>query len=215
MELLSFKKTKKILKDYGIDLVASITVEKRGDLARAIKKVGFPAVMKAISPEVIHKTDQGLVKVGLNSRAEVEEAYVEIERIIKKKNIPVEEILLQKQGKGIELICGIKKDPTFGQTIVFGLGGIFTEIIKDISFGICPLKKSEAVLMIKKIKGYKILTGYRGAPSTDINRLADFLRAVCRLALENSKIEGIDFNPVFASGKKILVADAKIMVKKE
>ncbi|MCL5011162.1 MAG: acetate--CoA ligase family protein, partial [Patescibacteria group bacterium] len=101
---------------------------------------------------------------------------------------------------------------TFGPVLSFGLGGIFVEVLNDIVFGICPINKKEAIKMIKKIKGHKILWGWRGQKPVDINKLADILVNVCKMAMENENIKEIDFNPAFASEKSVAVADAKIII---
>lgn len=207
--LLGFEKTKELLEKYQIPMVESLAIENIEQGIDFANKVGFPVVLKLISSDILHKVDKGLVKLNIQNEEGLEAHRADLSKNL---GLPYAELLIQKQVSGTELFVGIKKDKTFSSVISFGLGGIFVEVLKDVVFGICPISKTEAIEMIKKIKGYKILQGYRGQAPVNIEKLADILVNVSSLATENKEIEEIDFNPVMATENNILVVDAKIIL---
>ena len=225
--LLDWRKTEELLKKYQIPLVESLLIENAEQGIKFANRVGFPVVLKLLSPGDLHKTDKGLVKLNIQNEQQLESAFVILttpsvilrqqpkdlgdSSAIRPQNDNRKRIIIQKQVSGLELFMGIKRDQSFGPVISFGLGGIFVEALEDIVLGICPISKKEAAEMIKSIKGYKILQGYRGQKPIDIEKLADVLVNVANLAMENKEIKEIDFNPVFAAGNNIIVADAKII----
>jgi len=212
--ILSWQKTEELLKKYQIPLVESLLIENAEQAVVFAGKVGYPVVLKLISSDVLHKVDKGLVKLNLQNEQQLGAAWKELRSFLPgRSEAPSSsfQVVIQKQAAGVELFMGIKRDKSFGPVISFGLGGIFVEVLNDIVLGLCPLDKNQAREMIKKIKGYKILQGYRGQPKIDIEKLADVLAGVSRLAMENESIKEIDFNPLFADGNNIIVADAKII----
>ncbi|MCD6270454.1 acetate--CoA ligase family protein [bacterium] len=211
MALLSFKKTKQLLKKYKIGMVKTEIVDSKEKLLFAAKKLGFPLAIKISSPKIIHKTEKKLVITYIKNKNELLNGFYTL--IKNSKGLDeIEGILVQKMATGTELICGAKKDDVFGPVIMFGLGGIFVEVLKDISFRIAPIKNSDAMDMIKEIKAYKILTGYRNHPAVNIKKVAEMLKNLSLLSLENKAIKAIDFNPVFADKNKVEVVDAKILI---
>jgi acyl-CoA synthetase (NDP forming) len=210
MKILGFEKTKKLLKQYKIPLVKTKLVITQKELKRVAEKIGYPLVLKVFSPEVFHRTEKGLVKVGIEAENDLEKAFDEISRSC--KGIKIEGFLVQKMAKGIEVACGMKRDVSFGPILMFGLGGVFIEVLKDVSFGIAPLSKKEAREMIKEIKGYKILKGYRGKRAVNLQELEKILLQLSKLSLEHPEIKEIDFNPVFVNEKRVQVADFKFLV---
>ncbi|MFH0739487.1 MAG: acetate--CoA ligase family protein [bacterium] len=203
--LLDFEKTKGLLEKYQIPMVESLVVKNLEQGIEFADRVGFPVVLKLLLPDALHKIDKGLVKLNIQNEQELRAALGELPR-----GLPSGELFIQKQISGTELFVGIKKDKSFGPVISFGLGGIFVEVLGDIVFAICPISKNEAMEMIKKIKGYKILQGYRNQPGVDVGKLADILVNISELAVENQDIQEIDFNPVMASGSEIFIVDPKI-----
>jgi len=208
--LLNFEKTEKLLNKYNILVVKTRIIKTKKQAISFAKKNNWPVVLKINAPNLLHRTEKGLIKIGINNKQELIEEFKNIFK--KSKNIKNREILIQKTIKGIEIICGMKRDPAFGPVLMFGLGGIFAEVLKDVSFQIIPVNKKEAKEMIKKIKGYKILNGYRNTPKADIDKLAKLILNVSKLAQENPQIKEIDLNPVFINEKYIKVADPKIII---
>ena len=210
---LNFENTKKISEKYKLPLVSSILVKKPEQLSKSAKKIGFPLVLKISSSDIIHKSDVGGVKVGIETEEELIEAYNDIIKNIKKKKIKIDGILMQKKEEGKEVIVGVKKDPQFGPVIMFGLGGVFVEVLKDVSFRITPVDKKEALAMIKEIKGYKILEGIRGGKAVNIDSLVNIIVKISDMVLKNKKITELDFNPIIADEKKAVIVDARIIIE--
>ncbi|MDO8524433.1 MAG: acetate--CoA ligase family protein [bacterium] len=211
--LLNFEKTKELLEKYQIPMVESLVIKNLGQGIDFANKVGFPVVLKLISSDVLHKIDKGLVKLNIQNAQDLEITWKELGYFGGQSNrVPSDgEIVIQKQISGLELFVGMKRDKSFGPVISFGLGGVFVEVLEDIVFGICPVDKTQALEMIKKIRGYKILQGYRGQSKIDIEKLANILASISKLAVENENIQEIDFNPIIANENNILVVDGKII----
>jgi len=217
-KVITEESSKSILKTYGIKVPPFALVTSAEDAARQAKKIGFPLVMKVVSPQILHKTDVGGIKVGLENLNDVKKAFRDMhERLSKKKKSDVKGILLEKMvPKGVELIVGIQNDPQFGPVIMVGLGGIMTEIMKDVVFRMLPITTSDAKSMINELKGSKLLKGFRGSKPIDINMVSKMLVQIGKLGLENADhINSIDFNPVVVYPRSYFVVDAKIILKKE
>lgn len=208
MKLLEFNETKKILKDLGLETLETSKVENKEEVLSFAQK-DFPLFLKVFSPSVFHRTEDKLVKK-VNSEKELEEKI----ESLKEKASEYENAFLiaQKQGKGKELFLGMKKDSVFGWVVMFGIGGIFLEVIDDISYGICPLDKKECICMIKDLKAFPYLQGTRGQGSVDIEKLASFIKTFSQIPKKHSEVKEVDFNPVFVSGGDIKVADFKIFI---
>ncbi|MBT3465361.1 acetate--CoA ligase family protein [archaeon] len=205
--LLSQEKTEKILKKYSFNIPKQFIVKDKISTCR----LKFPVALKIDSKDIIHKTDIGLVFIGLNSIKEVNEKIIESKKILKKKNVLEYNFLLQEMIKGTEIIMGMKRDETFGPVIIFGLGGVMVEIIKDISMRIAPLNKSDCLEMIDELKGKKLIEGYRSYPKLDKNKISQALINLSKLSLNEKNIIEIDFNPVIADEKRCCVVDARII----
>lgn len=214
-KVLTLTKSLEILKKYKIP-VASFSIAKNARQAVKIaKKIGYPVALKLVSKEIIHKTDVGGIKLGIESDEELTKAFDQILRDVKKKHkkAVIEGILIQKMiPKGQELIIGGKHDQQFGKVIMFGLGGVFTEVFDDVSMRVTPINQKDAMKMIEEIKGYKILSGYRG-DKYDIGALIEILLKTSRLLSENASIKELDINPVIASSKGAVAVDARIIVE--
>ena len=210
MKLLSFEKTKKLLRKYKIPILETEVVKTKKEAKKVAKKLGYPVVLKFWSPEILHRTEKGLVKTEIKTDKELEKSFEEI--LKKSKGLQAEGILVQKMARGIEVACGMKKDSSFGPVLMFGLGGVFIELLKDVSFQIAPISRKEALEMIKGIKSFNILKGFRGQVPVKLGRIADILVKLSKISLENPEIKEIDLNPVFVGEKRVQVADFKFIV---
>ncbi|NJK77580.1 MAG: acyl-CoA synthetase [Nanoarchaeota archaeon] len=210
--------SKSILKSYGVKVPPFALVTSAEEAAKQAKKIGFPLVMKVVSPQILHKTDVGGVKVGLDNVDDVKKTFKDMYgRLSKKKGVEVKGILLEKMvPKGVELIVGIQNDPQFGPVIMVGLGGIMTEVMKDVAFRMLPITTSDVKSMLNELKGAALLKGFRGSEAIDTNMVAKMLVQIGKLGVENADyINSIDFNPVVVYPKSHFVVDAKIILNKE
>jgi acyl-CoA synthetase (NDP forming) len=207
-----------VCKLYGLP-VARVKVATSPDMAvQWFEEMGTPVVLKIVSPDILHKSDAGGVVVGLNDSKAVREAYQKIMDNVKKYKADaklVGVLVSEMAPQSTEVIVGTTNDPTFGPTIMFGLGGIFVEVLKDVSFRVAPISKEDAYDMIKEIKAYKVLTGIRGQEPADQDALAEILLNVSKLVTERSDISSIDLNPVFVYGKGAKVVDTRIILAKK
>jgi acetyl-CoA synthetase (ADP-forming) len=208
MKSLEFKKTEQLLSKYGIPLCPGRLVSERGEALAFAEKAGYPLVLKVSSSLVIHKTDLGLVKTGINNKEELTEVWAELAA----KKIKKEGILVQKQLSGVETVIGMKRDSQFGPVLMFGLGGIFVELLKDVSFRIAPLKKKDAREMIKEIEGHKALLGFRSQKPVDLEKLTGILLSLSKLSLQEKYIKEVDLNPVIANERGAWVTDPRFLI---
>ena len=209
---------KELLKEYGIPVPDFKLIKSEDEIARLAKEINFPIVMKIVSPDIIHKTDARGVKVGVKDEEEARMTYQEIiSKAIKyNKKASISGVIAYTMvPQGTEIIIGMMKDPHFGPVIMFGLGGIFVEVLKDISFRILPIEEIDAREMITEIKGYEILKGARGNPPRDIRAIEEVLMKVSKLTMENPEINEIDLNPIFAFENGIQVVDARMILSRE
>jgi acyl-CoA synthetase (NDP forming) len=207
--------SKKILREVGINCTDTRLAATREGAVTLSKEIGYPVVLKISSKDITHKSDAGGVKVNLKDKAGVERAYDEIMTSAKKKfpNAVIEGISVQSMAKpGIEVIMGMVKDPGFGPVMMFGLGGILVEVLKDVSFRIVPLDTWDASEMIHEIKGKKLLDGYRGQDPANIPYLEDMLLKLSTFIENTPGIEEIDMNPLFAYKDGAVVVDARIIL---
>ena len=207
---MSFADTSKLLDEYDISISGKFVANK-DSLVLALETCGGgPYAMKAMSSSIVHKTDVGAVILNIKNTEEAEKAWDEAHE--KNQNANIEGMLVQKMEKGREVIIGMKRDATFGPTILFGLGGIFAESIKDTTLRIAPISRDEALKMMHEIKGAKILEGMRGEPPVNFDALADIIVNLSRLALDHSEIKEIDLNPVIATDTSATIVDARVMI---
>ena len=205
----------RILSTYGLPVIKTETASSRAEAIEAAKRIGYPVAMKIVSPDVLHKIDVGGVKLDLNSDQDVGEAFDEILKNVKTR-VPgarIEGVLLQEYVTGgTETIIGIHRDPKFGPLLMFGLGGIYVEAYRDVSFRLAPIRELSADNMISQIRGSKILLGFRGQPPADTKAIADCIERLSQMSIELSDIAELDVNPLvaFANGCKAL--DARIII---
>ena len=178
-------------------------------------EVGFPAVMKIVSPDVIHKSDAGGVKLNISDGAAAAGSYDDIIQAVggAVPKAVIEGVLIAPMiSGGVEVIMGMLRDPQFGPAVMFGLGGIFVEILKDVVFEIAPVERAAAERMIKSIKGYPLLAGARGSQPCHLESLIDIVTGLSRLALELPEIKEIDLNPVLATPERSFCLDARLLL---
>ena len=213
---------KDIMKAYGIPIPAYDTAVTADEAVEKSKAIGFPVVLKILSKDVLHKSDAGGVKINLKNEEEVRNAFTEImdnaKNYGKEKGIDVDlsrgVFISDFADMGTEIIVGVTKDPQFGHALMVGLGGIFVEVLKDVSFRLIPFTENDAREMLKELKAYKILEGIRGEPERDIDSLVNVMLAVSKMIAENPEITELDCNPTFVyeKGKGTLVVDARILI---
>lgn len=208
---------KQVLTEYGVRVPKYALVTDAEEAEIEAGKVGFPLVAKIVSPEILHKTDVKGVKVGLQNQEDVKNAFNDMYgRLSKQYN--VKGVLLEKMAAagGVELIVGLQNDPQFGPVIMAGIGGIYTEVFKDVSFRVLPITKEDAISMIDDLKGNKILKGFRGMPSVNMNMLTEALVNIGRFGTEMAPYyESIDFNPIIFYENEYVVVDAKILLREK
>jgi acetyl-CoA synthetase (ADP-forming) len=214
-KMIETEKAFSLLKRYSIPYTEWKTARKPEQAAKAAAKIGFPVAMKIISKKVVHKSDVGGVKVNLKNEQEVLDAFRKITENAKKKaKAKPEGVLVQKMESGTEVIIGLKRDKQFGPVVMFGLGGIFVEVLKDVSLRIAPLTKDDCTEMIGEIKGSSILKGARGQEPVNVNALVKILMAVSNIGMKNKNIAEMDLNPVIVNEKSAVVVDARIISEK-
>lgn len=216
--ILTEFESKRILKQVGISVVETKLAKTQKEAVSLSRKMGFPVVLKIASPDVIHKSDSGGVKLSLNNAAEVKKAYDEILKKVGKQypKAAVHGVSVQKMVRpGTEVIVGTSQDPQFGPVIMFGLGGIFVELLKDVSFRVIPVERKDAQEMIEDIKGYPLLQGYRGKEPASLTALVEIILKISKFVEQNSQIKELELNPVFAYRNKAFAVDARIILEKD
>jgi len=206
---------KELLKQAGVSVVDTKLVTSGEEAISISQQFGFPVVLKIASPDVVHKSDAGGVKLGLKTSKQVGKAYDDILKAIKKQypEARIQGVAVQKMARpGVEVIIGVSKDAQFGPVIMFGLGGILVEILKDVSFRIVPLTQRDAREMIREIKGYPLLEGYRGQEPVDVANLEGLVLKVSNFVEQNPEVEELDLNPVFAYSDGAVAVDARIIL---
>jgi 4-hydroxybutyryl-CoA synthetase (ADP-forming) len=207
-----------VLNAYGFPTPKSILGTTEEECINAAKEIGYPVVMKIASPDIIHKSDAGGVEVGIKSDDELRAAYRSITESAKKykADAKIKGVLVQEMVKSAkETILGASQDPTFGPVIMFGLGGIYVEVLKDVIFRVAPINGSEAMNMVESIKTIKLLKGVRGEKPSDLKAIADSLQRLSHLVTDFPEIKEFDINPllVLEEGKGARVVDARIIIK--
>jgi acyl-CoA synthetase (NDP forming) len=205
-----------ILERYGFPLPEAALICSVDEVSGAACKIPYPLAMKVVCPDIIHKSDAGGIKLDLKDEEEVQNAFEEIvanackfttrDRVLGALISPMVE-------DGQECIIGMIRDPQFGPVIMFGLGGIFVEILKDVSFRVAPLSEEDIDEMIKEIKGYKVLTGIRGEKHKDIDAIRNILARLSDFAIDNPEVKETDLNPVIVHEKGASIVDSRMILK--
>ncbi|MCC6055650.1 MAG: acetate--CoA ligase family protein [Desulfurococcaceae archaeon] len=206
-----------LVKHYGIPVPNTIFVKNAKEAYDVADSIGYPIVVKVVSPDIVHKSDVGGVSLGLKSKEEVLQAIKEMQRNISIKAQGAKilgYIMYHMAPPGTEVIVGGTRDPVFGAVIMFGLGGIFVEVLKDVSFRVAPITVDEALEMINEIRCKRILEGYRGQQGVNKKALADIIVKISQLMLEIEEIDSIDLNPVIAYPSGAVVVDVRVILRK-
>jgi len=207
---------KTICRKYEIPVTNFEIAENETEAVKFAEEIGYPVVLKIVSPDVIHKSDVGGVVINLKDAKAVQNAYKRIMDNVKehKPNAKIIGILVQEMAPpSTEVIVGATKDPQFGPAIMFGLGGIFVEVLKDVTFRIAPITEDEAREMITEVRAYPLLKGYRNMPPADIDAIVKILLNTSRLVAEHEEIKELDLNPIMVYEKGAKTVDARIILE--
>jgi acyl-CoA synthetase (NDP forming) len=207
---------KTVCMEYNIPVTKFELARTEEEAVKFASTIGFPTVLKIVSPDIIHKSDVGGVIVGLKNADDVRRGYKEILQNVKKHNpkAKIVGVLVQEMAPpSTEVIVGAIKDPQFGPAVMFGLGGVFVEVLKDVTFRIAPITEDDAREMISEVKAYPLLKGYRGTPPADIDAIAEILLNTARLVTDHLEIKELDLNPVIVYEKGAKTVDARIILE--
>ena len=214
--VLNEVESKEVLEEAGISVAETGLARAKDEATALAREIGFPVALKIISPQIVHKSDIGGVKLGLTDEGEVARGYDGLIAAAKSKepSAIIEGVSVQAMAHpGAEVIIGMSKDPQFGPVLMFGLGGILVEVLEDVSFRLVPLSRRDAREMIKEIKGYPILEGYRGQEPAHIAMLEDTLLRLSEFVQAHSEIKEIDLNPIIVHRDGLMVVDARIILE--
>jgi acyl-CoA synthetase (NDP forming) len=213
--ILSEVEAKQLLAQAGIPVVEARLAASRDEAVSIASQLGYPVALKIVSAQIPHKSDIGGVKLGLASAEEVSEAYDAIVNAARRADpkATIEGVSVQRMADpGIEVITGMTMDPQFGPVLMFGLGGVLVEVLKDVAFRIVPITERDAKQMVREIQGFPVLEGYRGQPAADLVALEDILLKLSQFIESRPEIAEIDLNPVFAYAKGAVAVDARIIL---
>jgi acyl-CoA synthetase (NDP forming) len=216
--VLTEVEAKQLLKQAGISVVDTRLATSKSKAISISRELGFPVVLKIASPDVVHKSDVGGVKLNLKTVTQVGKAYSDIMNAVRAQypEAKIQGVSVQKMARsGVEVIIGMSKDAQFGPVIMFGLGGILVEILKDVSFRIVPLARRDAREMIREIKGYAVLEGYRGQEPVDVSYLEEMILKISSFVEQHPEIEELDLNPVFAYSDGAVAVDARVIIGRD
>jgi acyl-CoA synthetase (NDP forming) len=214
-KLLTEIEAKELLKQAGVNVVDTRLATSREKVISISRQLGFPVVLKIASPDVVHKSDAGGVKLGLRTSQQAGKAYDDILKAIRQEypEAKIQGVSVQKMARpGVEVIIGMSKDAQFGPVLMFGLGGVLVEILKDVSFRIVPLTQRDAKEMIREIKGYPLLEGYRGQDPVDVSNLEEVILKVSSFVEQHPEVEELDLNPIFAYSDSAIAVDARVIL---
>lgn len=203
-----------LLRAYGLPLVPSVSCTTATDAVAAAVQVGLPVVLKVLSPDIVHKSDAGGVRVGLASAGAVETAFAEIMNSARRyaPSAQLNGVQVQPMASGVEVVVGGYRDPQFGPMVMCGLGGIFVEVLKDVAFRLAPVNLAEARAMLMGLKGAPLLQGARGRPPVDVDKLAELVMQVSRL-MAGQPVAELDLNPVMATDRGVTVVDWRLRLQ--
>jgi len=214
-KILTEVESKQLLEEAGIPTARARLATSRDAAVQAARDIGFPVVLKVVSPQISHKSDVGGVRLDLKSPQEVAAAFDEITAAALRAapDATVDGVSVQQMARpGIEVIVGVSTDPQFGPVIMFGLGGVLVEVLKDVSFRIIPIALRDARQMIREIKGFPLLEGYRGQDPADLAALESLLLRVSEFVEQQPEVSELDLNPIFAYKDGALAVDARIVL---
>ena len=214
---LTETESKNILAQAGITVNETRLAASKAEAVTTARQLGFPVVLKIISPDIVHKSDAGGIRLDLKTAEQVEDAYDEIMSSCKSmypqaviRGVSVQQAIQP----GTELIIGMFRDPQFGPVLLFGLGGVWAEVLEDTSLRITPINSKDAREMVEETRVYRLLTGYRGQEPVAISKIEDMLLALSNLVENNPLIKEVDINPVIARGESVVAVDGRIVLEK-
>ncbi|HZP58296.1 MAG TPA: acetate--CoA ligase family protein [Dehalococcoidia bacterium] len=213
--LLTEIEAKQLLKEAGIPVSEARFARTADEAAKTADALGYPVVLKVVSPQITHKSDVGGVELNLQSQDDVRAAFDRIMASVKRHapDATIDGVAVQRmEPAGIEVIVGMTKDPQFGPVMMFGLGGVLVEVLKDVAFRVIPINERDARQMIHEIKGYPLLEGYRGHDPADIGKLQQLLLRVSDFIERHPEVDELDLNPVFAYKDGALAVDARVVL---
>jgi acyl-CoA synthetase (NDP forming) len=214
--VLTEVESKELIGSAGIPVVPTRLAASREDAVAVAGELGYPTVLKVASPDILHKSDIGGVKIGLADAEAVGRAYDEIIAAARSSNpdARVHGVSVQPMAAaGVEVIIGASKDPQFGPFLMFGLGGVLVEVLRDVAFRLVPLTPRDARQMVREIKGFPLLEGYRGTPPSDVAALEDTLLKLSAFLDEHDEIKELDLNPIFAYPQGLSAVDARVILE--
>ena len=214
--LLTELESKQLLHDVGIPTALGQLTTSEAEAVRVADTMGYPVVLKIASPDIVHKSDVGGVRLHLQYGEEVRQAFRAMQQSVATQapGARVDGIIVQPMATpGVEVIIGMSKDATFGPVLMFGLGGLLVEVLKDVTFRIVPLQKRDAAEMIRDIKGFPLLDGYRGTPPADLEALQDILLRLSAFVVDTPEVQEIDLNPIYAYAQGALAVDARVVLE--
>lgn len=204
-----------ILKAWGIPVPEYAVVKDTDEAVKSANKIGYPVALKVISPDILHKTEAGGVKTGLKNEQELKDSFNEMMFDLSDHyaTAKIQGFLIEKMAdEGVEVIIGGVRDAQFGPAVMFGIGGVMVELIKDVSFRLAPVTKGECLEMIKEIKAYPLLSGYRGSAPVDISAIADIIIKVGDIMNEIDGIKEMEINPLIVHETGVMAVDARILL---
>lgn len=205
-----------VCRAYGITSPESGLARDKSQAVAAAEKMGYPVVLKVVSPQVLHKSDVGGVRTGIGSRAHVEEAYDGVLESVRRRqpDAQIAGVMVAKMaGSGIETIVGLKRDDTFGPVVMFGIGGVNVEVYGDVTFRLCPIDRLTAEEMLGDVRGRLLLEGFRGSPKANRSAVESVIMAVCRMGMDNPEIASLDLNPVRVDSDRAVALDTRILIR--
>ncbi len=214
--LLSEVESKLLLEEAGIPVVTTRLATSREEAVRIAEEIGLPGVLKVVSPDVTHKSDVGGVKVGLETADQVSSAYDSIMSSTRAAapTASIEGVSVQSMAEpGVEVIVGATRDPQFGHVVMFGLGGVLVEMLRDVSMRLVPVEQRDARAMIREIKGLPLLQGYRQYPPCDLDSLEEVILGLSRFLEEHPEVRELDLNPVLCYPKGLVAVDARVVLE--
>ena len=214
-DILTYEEARKVMELAEIPLNKIVIAKDLDDCIKKANEIGYPVVIKVVSKDIIHKSDAGGVKVGIKSDEELKKAYEEMLKSVKSHypDAEIEGISVEEQVEGAEILIGSMTDPQFDKMIALGIGGIFTELYKDVTFRLIPITEDDVKEMIGEIKGKKIFDGFRGLPPIDKRELTDIMLKVSKLVEKHPQIKEMDLNPIVGTEKGLKAIDARVILE--
>jgi acyl-CoA synthetase (NDP forming) len=211
--VLSEIESKEILNAAGVPVIETLAAASVDEAVRHANRLGYPVALKIVAPEIVHKSDSGGVQLGLNDADAVRDAFAVLQAVAIKAGATFRGVAVQAMASpGLEVVLGAHRDAQFGPVILFGLGGVFVEVLHDVALRVAPLSVDDASAMLDEIRGHTLLNGARGRPAADRAAICDALCKLSGLMLSRPDIVSIDVNPAFAYPKGLLAVDARVLL---